>query len=559
MSLLFDAEAAEEQLRTAEDAELLERSRRGDSLAFAELFRRYRPLAMMIAARTSSALDPEDVSAEAFTRVWRALRNGGGPSTAFRPYLSTSVRNVALNWRRGPQEVPLDPQSFPELVESGDDTEVAITEAELIGRAFRSLPQRWQDVLWASEVEGVSTAELAERLGTSNNATAALCLRAREGLRNAWLAEHIDRRAAEPECRWVLEHLSGYSRQRLPETQQQRVAAHLEECRRCRLAAARLDRVVAVLRVSLLAAGTSAGLLAASALATGAAGGKLVTASLQPSSWVSRVASALIQPQVGLVAVIGTVAAVSIGLGTHLGATASSVSLDQPHPSVAAALPWPGASDRTATGPSGPTVVQLAAVEPTGNSLPSAATEPNRGPRVEPSATAQPSPSVDPTVAPSPTAEPTSEPSVEPSPTVNPSPSVEPSPTVEPTPSTSPSPSIEPSLEPAPTPTPSEPSATPTPTPTPSDPTSTPSEPTPSAVTPSATPSSEPTPSASVSAEPTATAEPTDSATATASASPTGSAPPPTPPDETATPQPSPTPSCVLIWDFFLRIGICRA
>jgi len=553
MSLLFDAEAAAEQLRIADDAELLERSRRGDSVAFAELFRRYRPVALMVAARTSSALDPEDVSSEAFTRVWRALRNGGGPAESFRPYLSTSVRNVALNWRRGVQETPLEPQAMAEVLEAPDETEVVIAEAEMIGRAFRGLPQRWQDVLWAVEVEGMSTADLAKRLGTSNNTAAALCLRAREGLRNAWLAEHIDRRAAEPECRWVLEHLSGFTRGRLPQAQQQRVTEHLDECRRCRRAASRLDRVVAVLRISVIAGGTSAGLLGASSLATGAAGAKVAAASIQPSGWVARVAKVLLQPQVGLAAVVGTVAVVSLGLSANLSETASAASIDRALQPSVVVLPPPAASAEPVSQPTAVQPSQTAAAMPTAE-VRMPAEEPPRSPSASPVASPsvdpQPSPSVEPTLAPSP--------SVEPSPSVAPSPSIEPSPRTEPT--VTASPSVEPSL--TPTPTPSEPTPTPS-DPTPSlEPSPTPSGPEPS-VSPSATPSAtaEPSPSGAPSIEPSpsATVGPTDSSTPTESASPTPSVSPSAPPSETASPQPSPTPSCVLIWDFLLRIGICRA
>lgn len=192
MGLLVDVEADAEQLRLADDAELLARSRDGDCLAFAELFLRYRRVARRVAAQTSSVLDPEDVSAEAFLRVWRALRNGGGPSQAFGTYLSTSVRNVALNWCRVPREVPIEPQTLAIVLDDRGDSGVALAQIGLISRAFRTLPQRWQDALWATEVEGVTISDLAARLGTSNNAASALCLRARNGLRKAWLRVHME-------------------------------------------------------------------------------------------------------------------------------------------------------------------------------------------------------------------------------------------------------------------------------------------------------------------------------------------------------------------------------
>lgn len=191
MSLLVDAEAEAEKLRVADDPQLLARSRNGDCLAFAELFIRYRRFAMRIAARTSSALDPEDVATEAFTRIWRAMRNGGGPVETFGPYLATTVRNVALNLARNPRELPLAPQELSVVLEAVGDTDMALAGigSGMMQRAFDRLSPRWRDALWATEIDGVTTAELAARLGTSNNAAAALCLRAREGLRKAWLDE----------------------------------------------------------------------------------------------------------------------------------------------------------------------------------------------------------------------------------------------------------------------------------------------------------------------------------------------------------------------------------
>ena len=67
-------------------------------------------------------------------------------------------------------------------------------------QAFASLPERWQLVLWHTEVEGRSAAEVAPILGLAPNAVAALAYRAREGLRQAYLNAHIH--AGPPEaCR----------------------------------------------------------------------------------------------------------------------------------------------------------------------------------------------------------------------------------------------------------------------------------------------------------------------------------------------------------------------
>jgi len=212
---------------------LLQRSRAGDCDAYAELFRRYRLVAGRIAARTSSTLDPQDVTAEAFARVWSALRRGGGPERAFKPYLAAAVRNVALNWRRGVQELPTEPHLLGEAADATDGTGVAIAEAQLVTAAFATLPERWRHALWVTEVEGRSMAELATEIGTSSNTASALCVRARDGLKLAWLQAHVERRPHSADCKWMLDHMASYTRGRLPQAQLERAEAHLAECGTC--------------------------------------------------------------------------------------------------------------------------------------------------------------------------------------------------------------------------------------------------------------------------------------------------------------------------------------
>ena len=133
---------------------------------------------------------------EAFARVLSALQRGAGPEMAFRPYLLTSVRNAFYDRMRKDKrldvtdEVPEDMGRVLAAAASSDDEE----ERRLAAAAFASLPERWQLVLWHTEVEGRSPAEVAPLLGLAPNAVAALAYRAREGLRQAYLNAHIQAR-----------------------------------------------------------------------------------------------------------------------------------------------------------------------------------------------------------------------------------------------------------------------------------------------------------------------------------------------------------------------------
>ena len=95
------------------------------------------------------------------------------------------------------------------------DTAVQEFEDEAAARAFHSLPERWQLVLWHVEVEGQRPAEVAPLLGVKANAVSALAYRAREGLRAAYLNMHTPDDLRDEECRWVHDHLGGYVRDSL--------------------------------------------------------------------------------------------------------------------------------------------------------------------------------------------------------------------------------------------------------------------------------------------------------------------------------------------------------
>lgn len=190
------------------DPELLALVRSGRTDAVSELWRRHSGAGRTVARAWSSSSDPDDLVSEAFLRVLRVVEGGGGPEGAFRPYFFTAIRNVAGSWaRRSRRERPFDEDDHS-LLAAGPDPEeraLAALERDLGARAFRALPARWQEVLWYTEVEGLAPADAAPLLGLRPNAVAALGMRAREGLRAAWIREHVLDSSATGECEWVLE------------------------------------------------------------------------------------------------------------------------------------------------------------------------------------------------------------------------------------------------------------------------------------------------------------------------------------------------------------------
>ncbi|MFJ7181416.1 sigma-70 family RNA polymerase sigma factor [Streptomyces massasporeus] len=281
------------------DADLIDRMRAGDDTAYEELYRRHAQ-AVRRYARTCcrDAHTAEDLTAEVFARMLQAVRGGAGPAHAVRAYLLTSVRRVAASWTRSARREQLvddfavftaqsargSDVSDDDTLELGADVR-AMHEAEqsMAMRAFRSLPERWQAVLWHTEIEDESPSEVATLFGLDANGTRVLASRAREGLKQAYLQAHVSATlTADEECARYADQLGTYARGRLRTRAERGLRKHLEECARCRLAALQIEEVAggipAVVPVAVIgwfgAAGyaKAAGLIAGGAGAAGAAG-----------------------------------------------------------------------------------------------------------------------------------------------------------------------------------------------------------------------------------------------------------------------------------------------
>ncbi|WP_158791131.1 RNA polymerase sigma factor, partial [Streptomyces sp. NRRL WC-3549] len=199
------------------DAELTARIRDGgDVEAAAELYRRHAPAALSYAR--GCCRDPhtaEDLTSEAFARTVRAVRDGKGPLDAWRPYLLAVVRHTAADWADQARRVDLTPgfgawldaaarREGAEPVSRAAGGEEHVLRAEdggMVAAAFRSLPERWRAVLWHSVVEEEPAAKVGTLLGLTPSGVASLVARAREGLREAYLAAYAGQRAADEECR----------------------------------------------------------------------------------------------------------------------------------------------------------------------------------------------------------------------------------------------------------------------------------------------------------------------------------------------------------------------
>jgi RNA polymerase sigma factor (sigma-70 family) len=358
------------------EEELLDRAREGDRSAFGTLYLRHRDAARKVAGMcASSAADAEDAVAEGFARVFAALPRMAGRQIAFRPYLLTCVRNAATDRLRRERRIDLRDQ-MPETPGSAQADDMALLglERNLVGEALQALPARWRTVLWLTEVEGLSPAEVSRRIGIKPNAVAALAYRARKGLREAYLQAHLKAEASE-DCRATVSRLGNYVRGDLPEKDRVAVQTHLDSCAKCRCRRDELTDVNATLRnaflpVPLLIAGLQrkafnlghmAGPLVDRApdlsQTTALADNPLVHKALAGMSMIVLALSGAAVPKVidqaakpaqpAQVAQAGT-AAVSATVGRAIGAVTSTTELPLPSVESQATTPAPAQASTTA-------------------------------------------------------------------------------------------------------------------------------------------------------------------------------------------------------------------
>ncbi|MFI6862509.1 sigma-70 family RNA polymerase sigma factor [Streptomyces sp. NPDC050421] len=262
----------------------------GDAGATAELYRRHAPAVLMYAR--ACCRDPhtaEDLASEAFARTVQTVLDGKGPVDAWRPYLLTVVRRTAADWAEGARRVDLTPgfgswldaaaqRGGPDRAsreETGEERVVRAENGGVVAHAFRSLPERWKAVLWHSVVEEEPAAKVGVMLGLTPSGVASLTARAREGLREAYLAAHAGQGAADEECRRCSARLAASVRRVRPRRDTY-LDRHLEHCGRCRAAARELmdlnQRLRAVLPAAVLLFGAPAYIEARAAAATVTAG-----------------------------------------------------------------------------------------------------------------------------------------------------------------------------------------------------------------------------------------------------------------------------------------------
>ena len=228
------------------DADLVMRSRSGDTTAFGELWSRHYRSGIVAASSLTSSISAEDLVLEAYAKIFQTIRRGGGPTGAFRAYLFTTIRTTAASWGRGLDDIASDE------LDLADAAAEDVLDRGITHTAFRGLTTRWQEALWYAEIERLTAQDIAPLLGVKASAVTQLIVRARAGLREAWIREHVKTAEVAAEHRWAIEQLGARSRGHVGSRDRKKLAAHLDDCARCRLVAAEVDDLGSRLAMILL-------------------------------------------------------------------------------------------------------------------------------------------------------------------------------------------------------------------------------------------------------------------------------------------------------------------
>jgi RNA polymerase sigma-70 factor (ECF subfamily) len=179
-----------------DDVRLMLALRAGDESAFDGLFARWSgPLLRFLERMVRDTASAEELVQETFLRLYRA-RERYEPEARFSTWLYTIATRLALNELRRPRrqnphrstdEEDADGHALVLAADTprADDIAHARNVGDRVEQALAKLPERQRIALWLSAVEGLSYADVAANLETSEKSVKALVHRARCALAEA--------------------------------------------------------------------------------------------------------------------------------------------------------------------------------------------------------------------------------------------------------------------------------------------------------------------------------------------------------------------------------------
>jgi len=169
------------------DAELLARTRRGDEVAFEQLVLRHQRYAFNLAYRVlGDYAEAEDVTQEAFVRVWRGLSGFRGQAR-FTTWLYRIVHNLCLNRLPGLRRELLQTEPLEEVLADSDPSPAELFDAQerlaFLHAQLDRLPGKYRLVLTLRYLQHLSYDEIAAALDVPMGTVKTHIHRARQLLR----------------------------------------------------------------------------------------------------------------------------------------------------------------------------------------------------------------------------------------------------------------------------------------------------------------------------------------------------------------------------------------
>ena len=165
---------------------LIARAQNGDEAAFDGLYARFqRTVFRFLYYRVGDVAGADDLTADVFLRVARALPGYRRQRASFQAWLLQIARNLSIDHYRRARSRPQEPLD-ERMASDGDDldqvAERRLTHARLRA-ALETITEEQREVIVLRFVAGCSTAEVATVIGKSETAVKALQRRGLEALR----------------------------------------------------------------------------------------------------------------------------------------------------------------------------------------------------------------------------------------------------------------------------------------------------------------------------------------------------------------------------------------
>ena len=223
-----------------EGLQLLSRAASGDIESYQELFNRHsEKLYNFIYYLTYSREEAEDITQDAFIKVYEALQGRDVSNLNFRAYLYKAARNLSLNAmaRRKREGLTLEEAlefKDPSVFSDPEKAALLSEQRSKVLQASGDLTDDQQIALLLKETAGFRYDAISEVLDTNPNAVGALLSRARLKFREVFRMAYAQTEGVPENCTRITPLLSKYIDGEATPQETYMVESHLADCPICR-------------------------------------------------------------------------------------------------------------------------------------------------------------------------------------------------------------------------------------------------------------------------------------------------------------------------------------